>query len=706
MSRQTSRLQPTVLVAFLMALLAFIAGLARAEVAYAQAPNPSGGQYKSAWYAPDGLDNDEYVWDAFTLASATAITEVQWRGAYTNYLSGAGQSPVYDFTVAIFASIPGGFQPDIVSPPLARYHTNGNAGETPAGSAGGVAMYDYHFTLPSPFQAAAGTKYWIQIIAYQGVTPTYGWPPDWSIARAASGDGSHFRRVGGTGGSYTSISGDCTFTLFTSGAPSATITATVSPAGAGSILGAGSYPIGATATLTATAAPGFGFARWTEAASQVSTNRVYAFTVSVSRTLVANFVPAYTITTSSSPTYGGATTGGGTFNEGASVTLSATAAPGFVFAGWSEFGTPLSSANPCAFPAAADSTITADFAPAPGTTTFDFDNAPVHTSLPISLSSDGLGATFSATGSGFSIQPANTLGLTPAGFSGLCIYPNSVFGADLIVDFSQPVTFFSLMYSPQELGCDNSATMRVTAFLGGVEVGTATTTVPVPGTWPTGTLAITVPGGFDHAVVHYDHRPPTCQDYGVIFLADNLTVTVRCTSPTITAQPTSLATCPTGTATFSVAASSSFAPAYQWQLETSANNWIDAHDGALPFNGGTIIASGTNTEVLQLSLNTLPGVPPLRFRCVATNSCGSDTSLPATLTISCPNKADVAGLGGAPGCDGQITVDDLVYYLAQFFAGDAGTADLVGLGGAGGPDGMITVDDLVAFLSAFFAGCL
>ena len=72
---------------------------------------------------------------------------------------------------------------------------------------------------------------------------------------------------------------------------------------------------------------------------------------------------------------------------------------------------------------------------------------------------------------------------------------------------------------------------------------------------------------------------------------------------------------------------------------------------------------------------------------------------------NCHNPADVAALGGAPGCDGQVTADDIVYYLAQFFAANLAVADIVGLGGAGGPDGQITPDDLVAFLAAFFAGC-
>ncbi|MGH7133099.1 MAG: GC-type dockerin domain-anchored protein [Phycisphaerales bacterium] len=36
---------------------------------------------------------------------------------------------------------------------------------------------------------------------------------------------------------------------------------------------------------------------------------------------------------------------------------------------------------------------------------------------------------------------------------------------------------------------------------------------------------------------------------------------------------------------------------------------------------------------------------------------------------------------------------------------NAAVADLVGLGGSPTPDGQITVDDLVFFLSQFFAGC-
>jgi hypothetical protein len=156
---------------------------------------------------------------------------------------------------------------------------------------------------------------------------------------------------------------------------------------------------------------------------------------------------------------------------------------------------------------------------------FDFDNAPVHTPLPLDLTVGGITAHFSATGQGFSIQAADTLGFTPARFSGNCLYPSSVFAADLLVSFSKGLTNFSILYSPQELGCDDSARMKVTAYLDGTPVGTNTTTASSPGTWPSETLSLGTTQPFNQVVVHYDARPPTCQDYGVIFMADNMNVT-------------------------------------------------------------------------------------------------------------------------------------------------------------------------------------
>ncbi len=156
---------------------------------------------------------------------------------------------------------------------------------------------------------------------------------------------------------------------------------------------------------------------------------------------------------------------------------------------------------------------------------FDFDNAPLYTALPITLTVNGIVAHFSATGQGYSIQNANAIGFTPPGFSGRIIYPSSVYLSDLRVGFDTTITAFSIMYSCQELGCDDAATMRVTAYKNGVYVGTNTRTATFPGTWPVDTLRCTFAQGFDSVVVHYASPPPTCQDYGVIYMADNMRVT-------------------------------------------------------------------------------------------------------------------------------------------------------------------------------------
>lgn len=78
---------------------------------------------------------------------------------------------------------------------------------------------------------------------------------------------------------------------------SVNINASVNPANAGTITGAGTYMPGETATLTATANAGYVFANWTEGGNVVSQNATYSFTVTTARDLVANFnaVQSYTL---------------------------------------------------------------------------------------------------------------------------------------------------------------------------------------------------------------------------------------------------------------------------------------------------------------------------------------------------------------------------------------------------------------------------
>jgi hypothetical protein len=198
------------------------------DVVYSHAMSPTGNIQKSSWWYPEGRDDDHHTWDAFTLAAPATISEVRWLGGYTNFLQGAGQAPVYAFELSIWPSIAAGSQPNVVGQPLAEWLVESNAGESPTGTTvqtswpypvAQTPVYSYRFVLPEPFQAAAGTKYWLQIVARQGLTPQYYWPPDWGLPGAAGGDNSHFRAIGGSGHTYQSMSRDLSFTLL--GSPSA-----------------------------------------------------------------------------------------------------------------------------------------------------------------------------------------------------------------------------------------------------------------------------------------------------------------------------------------------------------------------------------------------------------------------------------------------------------------------------------------------------
>ncbi len=664
----------------------------RAAVAYSQPHNGSGTLYQSSWWEPDDSDYDQWVWDSFTLANSRAITEVAWRGGYQ--YGGQYTGSIVDFTVAIYPSIAAGTEPDIVNPPLVTYETGGDADETFAGTFGGVAMYDYHFTLPSPFQAAAGTRYWVQIEAWQHGLP------EWGLASATGGNGSHFRWLRGAH-MYQMVPGDAAFTLMTSDAATFSIAASASPAGAGSVQGAGAYPAGALVTLVATQNAGFGFVNWTEGGAQVSTNPTYSFTADRDRTLVAHFVTAYNISASAAPVYGGSTTGGGWYNSGATVTLDATPAAGYTFVNWTEFGTPVSDLPTYAFTASASRTLVANFSAGETAVLFDFDNAPAYTSLPIDVTAGGITAHMSATGGGFSIQRADTMGFTPWGFGGNCIYPNSVFPADLLASFDVTLSDFSIMYSPQELGCDDSATMRVTAYLDGAFAGTDTATVPIPGTWPTGTLRIHVAGGFNSVVVHYDARPPRCQDYGPIFLADNMIVTPGCAAAAVVQQPAGATVCATGAFSTTVLGGGTEPLTYRWQAELDPGVWSDLADGDVVHNG-VIIASALGSATDSMTLSALANFRSdrgaLNLRCALGNACGSATSGVATLRVTATGDVN---------CDGAVDngdIDGFVLALLDPAAYSSAFPDCNVCAADANHDSFVDNGDIDAFVACLLGG--
>jgi len=67
------------------------------------------------------------------------------------------------------------------------------------------------------------------------------------------------------------------------------ISASSNPIEGGTVSGSGGYNINQTCNLVATASTGYSFVNWTENGTEISTNPEYSFTVTTSRTLVANF---------------------------------------------------------------------------------------------------------------------------------------------------------------------------------------------------------------------------------------------------------------------------------------------------------------------------------------------------------------------------------------------------------------------------------
>lgn len=114
-----------------------------------------------------------------------------------------------------------------------------------------------------------------------------------------------------------------------------TITAVSGNTAYGSVSGGGSYTPGTSVTLTATPDSGYYFTGWYNGTTLVSSNAVYTFTAAEDLTLTAQFDPIqYTITAeSNNPAYG-SISGGGKFESGASVTLTATPKTGYYFTGW------------------------------------------------------------------------------------------------------------------------------------------------------------------------------------------------------------------------------------------------------------------------------------------------------------------------------------------------------------------------------------
>jgi Ice-binding-like/Divergent InlB B-repeat domain/Bacterial Ig-like domain len=143
------------------------------------------------------------------------------------------------------------------------------------------------------------------------------------------------------------------------------ISLTANPTAGGIPNGAGNFAQGSTTTVTATALPTYVFINWTENGNIVSTSTSYTFKVNGNRSLVANFalipVGNSSLSLSSSPAFGGNTTGSGAYPTGSRVTATAMANSGYTFVNWTDNNVVVSSSSSYQFTLTGNRSLVANF---------------------------------------------------------------------------------------------------------------------------------------------------------------------------------------------------------------------------------------------------------------------------------------------------------------------------------------------------------
>ena len=320
-------------------------------------------------------------------------------------------------------------------------------------------------------------------------------------------------------------------------APTYTIAVSASPVDAGSAGGAGAYTSNSTCTVMASANPGWGFKNWTLNGAQASASANYTFSVRSNRTLIANFVPAFNVATSVSPVYGGTASAGGTYNSNSVVIVSATPIAGFKFVNWTEFGTQVSTQANYSFNLQSDRTLVANFTPGGTSATFDFDTGTPAVGpgqgMPATQTKNGVTATFSTLAGGWSVQNSFYYGWVPRVFSGNFLYP-STWGSTMAVEFSQPVTNFTMSFFTGEVSSDydTAAQVRVAAYTNSAMANPVATGLTrgawVSGAYPEGVLSFGSATPFTKVKIEVPTQNPAPSG---LFFVDNIVVQLAAPPP-------------------------------------------------------------------------------------------------------------------------------------------------------------------------------
>lgn len=143
------------------------------------------------------------------------------------------------------------------------------------------------------------------------------------------------------------------------------ITASVDPVEAGIVEGGGTFTHGESCVLKTFPHSGYDFIGWKKNNNTlVSTDAIYVFDVAQSANYVAGYEPkTYTVFVNANPSNGGFVSGSGTYQYNQECSVTATAAEGFQFVGWTENGDTISTDNSYNFIVQGNSNLVANFIP-------------------------------------------------------------------------------------------------------------------------------------------------------------------------------------------------------------------------------------------------------------------------------------------------------------------------------------------------------
>ena len=227
------------------------------------------------------------------------------------------------------------------------------------GVAGGVMYQIDASALPSNSGAVTGAGSYAQA---SGVTLVAATQPSYVFANWTEG-----ASIVSTSPSYT-FAAQAHRTLVANFVPvgtAKTISTSSSPASAGSTTGDGAYALAASATVVATANPGYKFSRWQEGGVTVNgAGSSYTFQVAGDRLLVAQFKPVYTVTATHEPAGDFEVQADSlSYEPGDKVVMEVNhIASGYSFVNWTENGVPVSTLAAFSFSCTGNRSLVANFA--------------------------------------------------------------------------------------------------------------------------------------------------------------------------------------------------------------------------------------------------------------------------------------------------------------------------------------------------------